>query len=239
MEAYYNIYNQDCFEKLKDIPDNSIDLILTDPPYNISQYSTGNIHFPNRKSLNNDLAEWDDIKLEPSKLLADFKRILKPTGNIFIFTSYNLLGEWYKSFDSEFETFQYMIWHKTNPSPSIHRVGFLNSCEMIACLWNKEHTWNITNQKELDNLIESPICMGKERLKNPVHPTQKPLKILKHLLKIASNEGDTVLDPFMGVGSTGVAALEMNRNFVGMEIDESYFTATQERFKDIQIEFNF
>lgn len=61
--------------------------------------------------------------------------------------------------------------------------------------------------------------MGKERLKEPKHPSQKPLKLLRHLIKIASNEGDLIFDPFMGVGSTGVAAKELNRNYVGCEID--------------------
>ena len=75
------------------------------------------------------------------------------------------------------------------------------------------------------------ICHGSERLKDKngikAHPTQKPIKLLKHLIKIASNEGDVILDPFMGVGSTGVAALEMNRKFVGFEIDTEYFEAAK------------
>ena len=71
--------------------------------------------------------------------------------------------------------------------------------------------------------------MGKERLKEPKHPSQKPLKLLRHLVKIASNEGDVIFDPFMGVGSTGVVAKELNRSFVGCEIDAAFFEAAKGR----------
>ena len=227
----YKIYNQDCTKYLKSIPDNSIDLILTDPPYNIAQYSTGNINLKNRKPLNNNIASWDEKEINPSVFLTDFKRILKPNGNIFIFTSYNLIGKWHEVFDKEFDTFQYFIWHKTNPVPKIYKNGFLNSCEMIICLGNKGHKWNFTKQNEMHNHFSCPICMKPERLQNPKHPTQKPLKLLKHLIKIASDENDIVFDPFMGVGSTGVAALNLNRRFLGCEIDPVYFNATLDRLK--------
>jgi site-specific DNA-methyltransferase (adenine-specific)/modification methylase len=131
-----------------------------------------------------------------------------------------------------------MVWHKTNPAPKFRRAGFLNSCELIVCLWNKGHTWNFTKQNEMHNFIESPICMGKERLKKPKHPTQKPVKIMKKLIEIASNEGDTILDPFSGVGSTGIAALELNRKFIGIESDEEYFKAScirlDQKYRELQ-----
>ncbi|NLI90372.1 MAG: site-specific DNA-methyltransferase [Epulopiscium sp.] len=228
------LYNEDCLKVLKTIPDNSIDLILTDPPYNIAKYSTGNIDLPNRSALNNNIANWDLEELDPQNFLHDFKRILKPTGNIFIFTSYNMIGKWHDSFDSEFDTFQFFIWHKTNPAPKIYKNGFLNSCEMIACMWNKGHTWNFTKQNEMHNFFESPICMGKERLKNPKHPAQKPIKLLEHIIKIASNEHGVVLDPFMGVASTAIAALNLNRMFAGCEMDKMYYDASITRIEQHQ-----
>ena len=111
---------------------NSIDLILTDPPYNIPKYSTGNIKFDWRSDINNNLAEWDLIELQPKDLINEFKRILKPSGNIFIFCSYNIIGEYHKVFDPEFDTFQFMVWHKTNPVPNFRKSSFLNSCELIV-----------------------------------------------------------------------------------------------------------
>ncbi len=225
----YLLYNADCFQKMKEIPDNSINLILCDPPYNLANYSTGNMKFSWRSEVNNDVAKWDEKVLEPQDLVSEFKRMLAPNGNIFIFTSYNLIGKYHEAFDSEFDTFQFMVWHKTNPIPNIRKSSFLNSCELIVCLWNKGHTWNFTKQNEMHNFIESPICMGAERLKNPKHPTQKPVKILEHIINIASNENDVVLDMFMGVGSTGVAALNLNRRFIGIEIDNEYFNAGKKR----------
>lgn len=225
------LFNADCFEQMKEIPDHSIDLILCDPPYNLANYSTGNMKFDWRSEINNDVAEWDEMPLNPFELVDEFKRILAPKGNIFIFCSYNLIGKFHEAFDCEFDTFQFMVWHKTNPVPNIRKTSFLNSCELIVCLWNKGHTWNFSTQNKMHNFIESPICMGTERLKNPKHPTQKPVKILEHIIKIASNPNDVVLDMFMGVGSTGVAANNLGRKFIGIEIDKTYFEAAKKRIE--------
>ena len=230
MNKKYNIICADSAQYLKKIPYNSVDFILTDPPYNLSQYSTGNMKFDWRSDINNDLAEWDK-DFSPITIKDDFLRILKPSGNIFAFCSYNLIGKWHEVFDPVFDTFQYFIWHKTNPVPKFRKAGFLNSCELIVCMWNRGHTWNFGKQNKMHNFFESPICMGPERLKQPKHPTQKPIKLLKHLINIASNKGDIILDPFMGVGSTGVAALEMNRKFIGIEIDKEYFNAAERRLQ--------
>ena len=81
----------------------------------------------------------------------------------------------------------------------------------------------------MHNFIESPICMGKERIKEPKHPTQKPISVLEHIIKIASNENDIVFDPFMGVGSTGNAALNLGRRFIGIELEKEYYEATVKR----------
>jgi len=227
----YKINLGDSRELIKTIPDKSIDLILTDPPYNLSMYSTGNINLSWRSDLNNDLADWDKVNFEPNEWVSQFKRVLTDKGNIFAFTSYNLLGKWHEAFDKEYDTFQYMVWHKTNPAPKIFKAGFLNSCELIICCWNKKHTWNFISQKDMHNFIESPICMPPERLTCPKHPTQKPVSILQHLIRIASNDNDVVFDPFMGVGSSGVAAIKMSRRYIGFELDEIYFKAAENRLK--------
>lgn len=229
MEENYKLHLGDSYKLIKQIPTASVDLILTDPPYNLSPYSTGNIKLSWRKDINNNVADWDKVEFKPSDWVDEFKRILKPTGNIFGFTSYNLMGKWHEAFDPEFDTFQFVVWHKTNPVPKVLRAGFLNSCELIVCMWNKRHTWNFSNQREMHNFIETPICMGPERIKNPFHPTQKPIRVLEHIIKIASKEGDMIFDPFMGVGSTGVAALNLGRKFIGIEIDEKYFKAAENR----------
>ncbi len=222
----------DSRELLARIPDASVDLICTDPPYNLGGYSTGNIKMAWRSDFNNDVAAWDQVVFEPGEWLSEFRRVLKPTGTIFAFTSYNMLGRWHEVFDPAFDTFQFIVWHKTNPPPKLRRVGFLNSCELIVCCWDKGHTWNFTRQRDMHNFIEAPICSGNERVKDPVHPTQKPLRVLRRLVELATQPGDLILDPFMGVGSTGVAAVELGRRFVGMEIDEGYLAAARRRIDE-------
>ena len=144
-----------------------------------------------------------------------------------------MIGKWHEVFDAEFDTFQFFIWHKTNPAPKIYKNGFLNSCEMIICLWNKGHKWNFTTQKDMHNFFECPICMRPERLSDPKHPAQKPVRLLCHLINIASNPSDIVFDPFMGVGSSGVAAIKCGRRFVGCEIDPVYFEAAKKRIENV------
>jgi len=233
MNQSFYIKRGDCYKLLKQIPNQYVDLILTDPPYNLNPYSTGNLKMKWRKSFNNDIADWDKEDLDIKSLLKEYKRILSPKGNIFIFTTYNLIGEFHKFFDPEFDTFQIMVWHKTNPAPKLRKTSFLNSCELICCLWNKGHTWNFTKQNLMHNFFESPICMGKERLD---HPTQKPVKLLKHIISISSNEGDIVLDNFMGVGSVGEASLQLGRQFIGFEIDKNYFDQAKQRLHRVEKE---
>lgn len=218
---------------IKRIPDSSIDFIFTDPPYNLGKHSTGNIPLPGRTPMNNDVAEWDMVDFNPEEWADEFIRILKPTGNLFIFTSYNQIGRWYNCLDHKFDTSNFMVWHKTNPAPKIFKAGFLNSCEMIFTCWNKKHTWNFISQAEMHNFLESPICMRPERLSSPKHPSQKPVSILKKVIQIASNANEIVFDPFMGVGSIGVAALELGRRFIGVELENNYFDAAKKRIDNI------
>jgi DNA modification methylase len=227
----WELVHGDAREHVAALADASVDLLLTDPPYNLAGYSTGNIEMAWRKDFNNDVAAWDAEPFNPAEWVAEFTRVLAPTGNLFAFTSYNLLGAWHAAFDPIFDTFQFMVWHKTNPPPKLRRAGFLNSCELIVCAWNKGHTWNFTRQRDMHNFIEAPICAGRERVRDPAHPTQKPLRVLRRLVELASRPGDLVYDPFAGVGSTGVAALELDRRFVGVELDEAYTAAAEARLR--------
>ncbi len=224
-----DLIHGDSKSHIKEMATSSVDFLFTDPPYNLAKYSTGNMHLPWRKAINNDLAEWDLDEFKPQEWADEFVRVLKPKGNLAIFTSYHQIGKWHEALDDKFDTFQFGVWHKTNPVPKFQRAGFLNSCELIIFCWNKGHNWNFGKQNEMHNHFEYPICMGKERLKDPGHPTQKPLKLLRHIMAIASNPGDMVYDPFMGVASTGAAALEMDRNFTGVEIDQSFYEASRKR----------
>lgn len=106
----YKLFNEDALSLLSRLPNSSVDLILTDPPYNIALNSTGNIKLTNGKTINNDIAEWDEIPINPLEYVNDFKRVISPKGNIFIFTSYSLLGKWHEAFDKEFKTYMVNNW---------------------------------------------------------------------------------------------------------------------------------
>jgi DNA modification methylase len=234
VDPAYTMTVGDARDHIAGLPDGSVDLLLTDPPYNLAGYSTGNIQMAWRKDFNNDVADWDETPFEPGAWVEEFTRVLAPGGNLFAFTSYNLLGAWHAAFDPVFDTFQFMVWHKTNPPPKLRRAGFLNSCELIVCAWNRGHTWNFSRQRDMHNFIEAPICGGRERVRDPVHPTQKPLRVLRHLVSLASNPGDLVYDPFAGVGSTAVAAVQLGRRFAGVELDERYVAAAHRRLQAVQ-----
>ena len=97
LEDDVTIWQGDSRELLARVPDHSVDLICTDPPYNLGGYSTGNIKMSWRSDFNNDVAAWDQIEFDPAEWLAEFRRVLKPTGTIFAFTSYNMLGRWQRT----------------------------------------------------------------------------------------------------------------------------------------------
>lgn len=216
----------DALAEMAKLPSRSIDAIITDPPYNIGTYSTGDIAAPWRKTLNNSIAEWDQGDFSVARLVEPFTRLLKATGTIFAFTSYSLIGDWHTHFDPLFETLQMCVWHKTNPPIKVRRAGFLNACEYIIVLWNKKHTWNFGKQAEMHNFFEGPRCMGNERLD---HPTQKPLWLLRRLVNLCTNPGDTVLDPYAGVASTGEACLRNERHFIGIENDQRFYRLGEKR----------
>lgn len=122
-------------------------------------------------------------------------------------------------------------WHKTNPFPAIStRHMFANSMEMcIHFSKGVPNTWNFKSVNEMHNFIEAPSCKGKERTK---HRTQKPLKVCIPYIEISSNEGDLVFDPFMGAGTTAIAALQLNRKFLGYEVNPEYCEMIKTRFNE-------
>ena len=198
--------------------------------------TSGILHRVEGTEFNGCHDDWDKFDSLESYInftrqwLNQCKRLLKPNASIWVIGSMQciyIIGSMMQELG--FWIINDVIWHKTNPAPKIYKNGFLNSCEMIICMWNKGHKWNFTKQNEMHNFFESPICMYPERLREPKHPAQKPVKLLKHIINIASNPDDIVFDPFMGVGSTGVACMELGRRFVGCEIDKVYFNAAKKR----------
>ena len=225
-----------CIEELKKFPDNSVDAIITDPPYQLKFKQP--IELPGRKAMYKSLENmnWDKLNIKElyQKLFPDFNRILKQKGSIIIFVR----TEWITYCIDEAERNGFKIkatitWHKTNPVPQVRKKNYLSSTESILWFsrWNEEKidfTFNFKKQKEMHNFVEFPICSGNVRTE---HPTQKPLELMERLIEIHTNEGDIILDPFLGSGTTAVACLKTNRQFIGIEKEADYVKIATARLK--------
>ena len=252
------IYNGDCTKILTEkIEENSIDLIFADPPYNLS----GNgLHWKGNKTggdwfMVNE--EWDKMTAPEymqftRKWIAGCHKALKDNGSIYIACSYHNIGEVMivlKQLDYKINNI--ITWYKTNAMPNMTRRVFTHSTEFViwavkgkGWIFNYETIKEINPEKQKDgrnkqmrDLWEMPLVQGKERLRGEdgkaLHPTQKPEEMLKRIILASSNEGDIVLDPFMGSGTTAFVAKKYGRDFIGIERDKKYVKAIKNRLKNI------
>jgi len=213
----------DCLELMKDIPDKSIDLLLTDPPYNISK----NNNFKTMKRSGIDFGEWD-YKFDLINWLSEISRIMNDGSSVIIFNDWRNLGVLDNKLNDEgFIGKDIFRWIKSNPMPRNRDRRYITDYEFAIVATSKKSKW-VFNR--LNNTYERPefacpIVSGKERF----HPTQKPVSLMEHLILRHSNANQTIFDPFMGSGSTGVACVNTSRNFIGMELDEEYFKIAKQR----------
>jgi len=232
----------DCLDALKELPDNYVDLVLTDPPYNLEWKESIELH--GKKAIYGHKVEtekWDnlDIKELYNKLFKEFDRIINKKGSVIIFTRTEYITYAVdEAKKNNFDNKSTIIWHKTNPIPQVRKKNYLSSCESI--LWVARYdekrcpfTFNFKSQKDMHNFIEMPLCGGNERT---THPTQKPIKLIRYLLDIHSNKDDLVLDPFIGSGTTAVACKRLNRNFLGFEINPEYCKIAVKRLEQENIQ---
>lgn len=221
----------------------SIDCVITDPPYNIANFAKNrgyHIQSMRKNSLIN--ADWDEKSSENwSELLESVFKILskklKVGGNLIVFCSILKTGElynWAKKYGLYYKTTG--VWHKTNPMPRNMNLHFVNSNEFWMYFVNQKRTGTFNNNgKLLPDYFESSTPPVKER-ENFKHPTQKPLSITRSMIEILSNEGDTVLDCFIGSGTTAVAAINTGRNFIGFENNNEYFNIAAQRIERARLE---
>lgn len=234
------IVNGDCLEVLKTIPDESVDCILTDPPYNLGLFMHNrNTNLAKMRDNQFAYAGWDNIEYEEwcsnmREFLKECSRILKPKGTLISFMSIIKVESFIRF--AEEVGFYYKttgIWHKKNPMPRNMNLQFVNSTESWVYFINRGTSGTFHNNgKVVHDYLESSVTPLSEK-KHGKHPTQKPLSIMKQLINLTTNEGDIVLDPFMGSGSSCVAAALLNRNFIGIELNEAYFDITSKRLEEV------
>ena len=234
------IYNEDCLEGMKRIPDKSVDMILCDLPYGTTA------------------CKWDAvIPFEP--LWEQYERVIKDNGAIVLTASQPFTT---KLINSNIGNFKYSwVWNKKNSSTALlAKIQPLRIHEDIIVFYKKKPTYNpqmtkgkprkdfkknVSNGEAFNNAIVSRVYDNSEGLyypksileisnanqRNRLHPTQKPVALFEYLIKTYTNEGETVLDNCMGSGTTAVACLNTNRNYIGFELDKNYYKVILDRIE--------
>lgn len=217
-----NLLKGDCLELLKSIPDNSVDLIVTDPPYMMTTGGGGGAFGKDKRAYHNEIDPLTkNFNLD---VLDELVRVLKKI-NIYIWCSKDQLRQYIDYFEDKGCKTDLLCWHKTNPTPTCNST-YLSDTEYLLFFREKGVKVYGTYQSKKKYYV-SPT--NKEDKKLFGHPTIKPLNIIENLIINSSCENDIVLDCFMGSGTTGVACINTGRNFIGMELDEQYFTIAQDR----------
>ncbi|WP_170218490.1 Dam family site-specific DNA-(adenine-N6)-methyltransferase [Mycoplasmopsis mucosicanis] len=222
----YEIFNEDCLEYMQR-ESFVCDAIITDPPYNISKKN--NFKTIGRNGI--DFGSWD-YGFDQLSWLEYADKLLKPGGSIIIFNDYKNMGKIANKLEElNFEVKDLLRWVKNNPMPRNTSRRYVTDFEyaLWAVKGHKKWTFNKPSdvpylRPEFKTSIVSKSC-------DKFHPTQKPIDLLEKIIQIHTNEGDLIFDPFMGSGSTGIAAFKNKRSFIGCEIDKKYFNKTVERFK--------
>lgn len=227
--------NESCFDFLPKIETKSINLILIDPPYEISRetnFQSGELTGTDtdRFRISMDFGDWDKNFTGLETIFKEGYRVLKDGGTMICFYDIWKIETIKKYYDNnKFKQIRFIEWLKTNPVPINSKINYLSNAREIAVLGIKKAkpTFNSSYDNGIYNF---PICHDKGRF----HPTQKPLELIEALILKHSNEGDTVLDCFSGSGTTGVAALKNNRNFLGCEINPEYYEKSLQRIKEVK-----
>jgi site-specific DNA-methyltransferase (adenine-specific) len=231
-----NLFNNDALEILKKLDSKSINLIFVDPPYNLS--GANYLTCKSGKMVKCDKGSWDqidDIHNFNRLWIEECIRVLKDDGTIWIsgtLHNHPSIGVILKQLN--LWIINDIVWFKPNASSLLQKNRFAPSTELIwlaskskQYYFNYEIAVKLNNGKQMRNLWEIPAEKHKTK-----HPTEKPERLLERIILIGSNEGDIILDPFMGSGTTGVVSKRLNRNFIGIEVDNEYFKIAETRIEN-------
>ena len=228
----FKIYCDDSYKIIREFVrlDMKVDHIITDPPYNIS--TENNFSTMKNPRTGVDFGEWDK-KFDLCGWISDYSRILSKNGSMIIFCSYRYMSEIVRALEkSSLIVKDILEWKKTNPMPRNTNRRYVQDTEFAIWAVMKGSKWIFNKPDDkpyLRSQFIAPIVGGRERT---IHPTQKSLSVMNDIIKIHTNPGDKILDPFMGSGTTGVAALNSCRDFIGVEIDEKYYNISSNRIKE-------
>ena len=219
----------DCLEYMKLIPDESIDLIVTDPPYRVtSRGSAGNSGGMLQKDINKKGQVFSFNNINCQEYAPEFFRVLKDGSHCYVMTNHiNLINMLNVFTNCGFHFIKCLIWDKGN---KIMGQYYMSQFEYIL-FFRKGKGVRINNCGTSD-ILKVPNIKTKDSNGKNIHDTEKPVELMEILINNSSKENQIVLDPFMGIGSTGIACINSERLFVGIEIDKKYFDESKKRLKN-------
>jgi len=242
----FHLYQANCLELLKDLPESSVDMIFADPPYCLSNGGftchAGKMVSVNKGKWDRSLGFTGNYSFTRS-WLAECQRILKPNGTIWVSGTSHIIHIIGCCLDElGYKILNDIIWVKTNPPPNLSCRYFTHATETIIWAGRDKkcrHLFNYDLMKKQNNgkqmlsvwSIDAPKQHEKIFGK---HPTQKPLKLLERIILASTNEYDLVLDPFSGSSTTGIAALRLNRRYIGIELENEFIELSIKRYKNEQ-----
>ncbi len=213
-----DLYNGDCLEVMDKLISRGIkvDAIITDPPYGMD-FQSGYRKEKHNKIKNDNNLEWLEDFVHKSYLLA------KDNSAHYIFCSFHHIDLFKQAFEKHFKIKNILVWEKNNTSMGDLKADFAPKAEFILFIQKGRRFINGSRDSNIFKFA---------RTGNKIHPTQKPVDLMEYLIEKFTDENEVVLDPFMGSGTTGVACKNLNRNFIGIELDEKYFEIAKERIGD-------
>ena len=237
----YTLYNDDCITVLDNMIQNgdTVDMIFTDPPYRVtSRGNAGNSGGMLQKKINKAGQVFEHNNIEIEVYLPKFYKVLKETGHCYIMTNHKNLTHFLKVIDEwkdpdtneGFHFIKSLIWDKGN---KIMGQFYMNQFEYILFL--RKGAGKKINNCGASDLISIPNKKTKDETGKNIHDTEKPVDLCKILIENSSNPNEIVFDPFMGVGSCGIAAKQLGRKFIGIELDSNYYEIAKSRIKNVEV----
>lgn len=220
------LYNGNCITEMQDIEKETVDALITDPPYNIARKNS----FTSMGRAGIDFGEWDK-NFDLTSWIPEAVDKIKKGGNIVIFADWKsttpIIGQ-LETLNCEVKDM--IRIEKSNPMPRNRDRRFIVDYEIAIWAVKKGAKWTFNRISETYErpLIKTKVTPKSEKI-GKGHPTQKNIETMEWIIHRLTNENDLILDPFMGSGSTGVAAKINNRNFIGIELDNNYYSMSKER----------
>lgn len=217
----YKLYQGDCLKIMDELINDGVkvDAVISDPPYGMNFKSNYRKEKYEKISNDNDLSFLDEYFKKCDELLNE-------NTHIYCFCSWHHIDKFKIAFEKYFTLKNIIVWEKNNTSMG-DLVGSYAPKHEFILFGHKGR--RLRNGKRLPDVLQA------KRTGNKLHPTQKPVDLLEIFIKQSTNENDLILDAFMGSGSTGVACLNLNRDFIGIELDENYFNIAKERIENTLI----